>query len=174
MLSVGNDTFLGRYLSYMANQETALAFDCWCGLFCISSACGRHTYVARPRAPVYLNLYTILVAEAGTSRKSTSIRCVGSILSSLSGSAGMGNTWPVGMVDAKVTPEKLDEILHTRTEEFGSAQLCIIVPELAVFMGTERYIAHMPTLLTDLYDCPDKRFGGGTITRGSVAQSAVW
>jgi len=78
------------------------------------------------------------------------------------------------MVDAKVTPEKLDAILHTRTEEFGSAQLCIIVPELAVFMGTERYIAHMPTLLTDLYDCPDRRFGGGTIERGSVVQHNVW
>jgi hypothetical protein len=158
----------------MQHQETALQFDLWCGLFCISAACGRATYVARPRAPVYLNLYTILVAEAGTSRKSTSIRCVASILSTLVGTSNVGGDWPIGMVDAKVTPEKLDAILHTRTEEFGSAQLCIIVPELAVFMGTERYIAHMPTLLTDLYDCPDRRFGGGTIERGSVVQHNVW
>lgn len=86
----------------------------------------------------------------------------------------MDTDWPIGVVDAKVTPEKLDEILHTRTEEWGSAELCITVPELAVFMGTERYIAHMPTLLTDLYDCPAERFGGGTIARGSVVQHNVW
>jgi hypothetical protein len=78
------------------------------------------------------------------------------------------------MLDAKVTPEALDKLLHDRTATHGNAQLCISVPELAVFMGTERYIAHMPTLLTDLYDCPSARDGGGTIARGAVVQRDVW
>jgi hypothetical protein len=78
------------------------------------------------------------------------------------------------MLDAKVTPEALDKLLHDRTAVHGNAQLCITVAELAVFMGTERYIAHMPTLLTDLYDCPSERDGGGTIARGNVVQRDVW
>ena len=32
----------------------------------------------------------------------------------------------------------------------------------------------MPTLLTDLYDCPSHRHGGGTIARGECIQRNVW
>lgn len=166
---VPHDSFMGRYLSYMANQETAHAYDWWCGLWCISSAVGRSSYVARPRAPVYLNMYVILVGDSGVARKTTSVS-VARRGSSRAIHGRIGYT----ILDAKVTPEKLDEILHVNTEHSGMAQLCIAVPELAVFLGTERYIAHMPTLLTDLYDCPAERFGGGTITRGSVVQHNVW
>ena len=166
---VPHDSFMGRYLSYMANQETAYAYDWWCGLWCISSAIARRSYVNRPRAPVYLNLYLILVGDSGVARKTASVsvarRVVHNLLSTVS---------DLALLDDKVTPEKLDELLHNATEQHGNAQLCIAVPELAVFLGTERYIAHMPTLLTDLYDCPAQRFGGGTITRGSVIQHNVW
>ena len=166
---VPHDSFMGRYLRYMQTQETAHAFDWWCGLWCLAAACGRDTYVNRPRAPVYLNMFVVLVGESGIARKTTSvttaIRVVRSILS---------HRTDCGLIDAKLTPEKLDLLLHERTEEHGTAQLCIAVPELAVFLGTERYIAHMPTLLTDLYDCPSIRSGGGTIARGAVIQRDVW
>jgi len=58
--------------------------------------------------------------------------------------------------------------------QYGSSQLCITIPELAVFLGTESYIANMPTLLTDLYDCPENRHGGGTIARGECIQRSVY
>lgn len=153
----------------MANQETAHAYDWWCGLWCISSAVARNSYVNRPRAPVYLNLYLVLVGDSGVARKTTSVSISRRVVHSLLHTVG-----DLALLDAKVTPEKLDELLHNATEQHGNAQLCIAVPELAVFMGTERYIAHMPTLLTDLYDCPTQRFGGGTIERGSVIQHNVW
>ena len=153
----------------MANQETAYAYDWWCGLWCISSAIARRSYVNRPRAPVYLNLYLVLVGDSGVARKTASVSVARRVVHSL-----LRNVGDLAILDAKVTPEKLDELLHNATEQHGNAQLCIAVPELAVFMGTERYIAHMPTLLTDLYDCPAQRLGGGTITRGSVIQHNVW
>jgi hypothetical protein len=58
--------------------------------------------------------------------------------------------------------------------EHGNAQLCISVPELATFMGTERYVVHLPALLTDLYDCPDRYDSGGTIIRGKIHLRNVW
>lgn len=160
---------MGRYLTYMQSQETAYSFDFWSGLFCVSTACARNVWVDRPRAPVYLNMFTILVGESGRPRKSASITFAQRIIRQLT-----GPSQSVGHIDAKVTPEKLDELLHDRTLEHGSAQLCITVPELAVFLGTERYIAAMPILLTDLYDCPTARDGGGTIQRGKVVQRNVW
>lgn len=153
----------------MQSQETAYSFDFWTGIWCLSAACGRFAWIDRPRAPVYLNAYIILVGESGIARKTTSVRTATAIARSV-----IGRGTEIGLIDAKVTPEKLDEILHERTHDYGSAQLAISVPELAVFLGTERYIAHMPTLLTDLYDCPDARDGGGTLARGSVVQRNIW
>lgn len=163
------DSFMGRYLAYMRNQETALTYDIWCALWCIGTACARATYVDRPRAPVYLNMYAILVGESGIARKTTAVTTAAKIARTV-----VDRYNDIGFLDAKLTPEALDKLLHERTAEFGNAQLCAAVPELAVFMGTERYIASMPTLLTDLYDCPAARDGGGTIARGAIVQRNVW
>lgn len=167
---VPRDSFLGRYLTYMQTQETAYEYDWWAGLWCLSASIGRSVCVPRPRAPVYLNTFIILVGESGVARKTTSVatatRVVRTVLEWTAATRGL--------IDAKLTPEALDLLLHQRTEAYGSAELCIAIPELAVFLGTERYIAHMPTLLTDLYDCPDVRSGGGTIARGAVIQRNVW
>jgi hypothetical protein len=160
---------MGRYLRFMSRQETATAYDFWCGLWCLAGACGRDVYVARPRAPVYLNMYTVLVGDSGVPRKTTSVTTAGGLLRDVYRGHDV-----IGYLDAKMTAEKLDEMLHDRTLEHASAQLAIAIPELAVFMGTEHYIANMPTLLTDLYDCPSHRHGGGTISRGEAVQRNVW
>jgi hypothetical protein len=166
---VPRDSFMGRYLNYMEQQETAYAFDFWSGMWALACACGRLTYVARPRAPVYLNLYTILIGESGIARKTTSVGTAARLVRMLT-----SEDPELGFIDAKVTAEKLDGLLHERTLEHGSAQFCIAIPELAVFLGTEQYVANMPTLLTDLYDCPSHRHGGGTIERGEIVQRNIW
>jgi hypothetical protein len=163
------DSFLGRYLRFMSQQETAYAFDFWSGMWAVSCACGRLTYVARPRAPVFLNMYTILIGESGIARKTTSVSSAAKLVRVLA-----TEDKELGFIDAKVTAEKLDSILHERTMEHGSSQLCIAIPELAVFLGTEQYVANMPTLLTDLYDSPSHRHGGGTIERGEIVQRNIW
>ena len=165
---VPDNSFLGRYLAYMRRQETAYAFDFWCGIWSIAAACGRSTYVARPRAPVYLNMYVVLIGDSGVARKTTSVTFAGDLVRQVHIGGG------VGYIDAKITAEKLDDVLHDRTMEHGSGQLCVAIPELAVFLGTEQYVANMPTLLTDLYDCPSHRHGGGTIARGECVQRNIW
>ena len=160
---------MGRYLRFMERTETAYAYDWWCGLWALACACGRSIYVARPRAPVYLNMYTILIGDSGVPRKTTSVVTAGGLVRDLYAGKDM-----IGYLDAKMTGERLDQVLYERTLEYGSGQLAIAIPELAVFLGTEHYVANMPTLLTDLYDCPAHRHGGGTITRGATIQSKVW
>jgi hypothetical protein len=113
-------------------------------------------------------MYLVLIGDSGIARKTTSVSTAGNLVrATLEGS-------DVGYLDAKTTAEKLDDLLHERTMDTGSAQLCIAIPELAVFLGTERYTHNMPTLLTDLYDCPSHRHGGGTISRGACIQRDVW
>ena len=156
-------------MKYMQAQETAEIFDFYCGLWALSAVCGRNTYVSRPRAPVFLNMFIVLVGESGTARKTTSVRIATNIARTV-----IGGDNPIGLIDGKSTPEKLLDMLQERTMEHGTAQLCASVPELAVFMGTERYVAQMPILLTDLYDCPAAYEGGGTLARGKIVLRRVW
>ena len=166
---VPENTFISRYLRFMRRQETAFAYDFWSALWAVGAVCGRATHVARPRAPVYLNMFLILVGESGVARKTTSVSMAGGLVRAI-----LSADDEIGYLDAKMTAEKLDDLLHERTQIHGTAQLCINIPELAVFLGVERYLTNMPMLLTDLYDCPTHRHGGGTIIRGESIQRNVW
>lgn len=158
---VSEGTFLGDYLSYMSNSETPHAYDFWTGCWLLSTAVGRAVHVNRPRAPVYLNLFCILVAESGITRKSTAVREATNYARSLCSSGS-----PL-LITSKVTPEKLDELMVQQTKAEQDAAVSIAISELVTFMGKEKYVEAMPTKLTDLYDCPEVITGGGTLARGS-------
>lgn len=163
------DTFIGAYMAHMAEQETATDYDFWCALWLLSCAVGRSVIVDRPRAPVYMNLYAILVAHSGITRKSAAVGVARGIADDLYADDPM-----LQLIEGKSTPEKLERLLHERTIATGSAGVSIAVSELATFLGVERYNTTMPVLLTDLYDCPSVRRGEGSISRGSVSQSNVF
>jgi hypothetical protein len=156
---VGGDSFLADFLAYMSTQETPHAYDFWGGIYALSCAVGRGLVVARPRAPVFLNLFCIFVAESGTTRKSTAVREAMRFVRPLTGEENY-------LIEAKTTPENLESILHKQSKEFGKSQASIAISELVTFLGREKYNEQMPTLLTDLYDCPELRSGGGTISTG--------
>lgn len=155
------DSFIGRYLRYCEQSETPYAYDFWTACWLLSVACGRGIVVERGNASVYLNLFIILVAESGTTRKSTGVRRASSLARNLAGS-------PVSQlfIDSKITPEKLEFDLAMQTAEHGHAYATIAIDELVKFLGQEKYVKGMPTLLTDLYDAPEIRTGGGTLVRG--------
>jgi len=54
------------------------------------------------------------------------------------------------------------------------AQVLLIASELAAMLGRGSNIAGIPALLTDLYDCPDERIGGGTVHGGSINLKDVY
>jgi hypothetical protein len=161
------ETFVGQFLQYCENSETPRAYDFWTALWILSTALGRGIIVDRPGAPVYLNIYTILVAESGVTRKSTAVRRAVKFAREFCGEKNL-------LVESKITPERLEFDLTLQTLEHGSARATIAIDELVKFLGRERYVEALPTLLTDLYDCPELRTGGGTLIRGKSTLRNVY
>jgi hypothetical protein len=149
--AVKEDTFLHRYLQLCADTETPVAYDFTCGVYLLSCAIGRRVRVERPKAPVWLNLYAILCANAGTTRKSSAIRQCEHIFNA----AGYGQDFVT--VTSHATPESFARELGRQSAAKGSGEASIMVGELVTLLGRERYSMGMPGLLTDLYDCPTER-----------------
>lgn len=160
--AVKEGTFLADYLSYMSPLETPLAYDFWTGLWLISTAVGRNIVVNRPHAPVFLNLYVVLCADAGSTRKSTAVRRCEAVYSAARLSE-YGHP-----ITGSITPERLTEQLALQSTEHGNSAANIIISELVQFLGREQYAIAMPGLLTDLYDAPSirtiSRVGSGNHT----------
>lgn len=161
---VPSDTFISRYLELWYGSETPSAYDFWTACFLIGCATGRDVVVDRPLAPVHLNSYIVLVAESGVTRKSTAVRRVPRFLRHLGDEAIL--------VETRSTQEKLEFDLATQTEQHGTAKANIVIDEMVKFLGREKYAQNMPTFLTDLYDSPELRTGGGTLsgTRNSKSR----
>lgn len=163
--AVKEGTFLHHYLRYCSPLETPLAYDFWCGMWLLSTAMGRDVIVARPHAPVYLNLYTVLCADAGTTRKSTAVRRCEAVYRG----AGLDET--AFAVTGAVTPERLVEQMGVLSDRHGRAEVNLIVSELVTLLGKESYTIALPGLLTDLYDCPAIRDYSRVSTGRRVALS---
>jgi hypothetical protein len=140
--------------------ETPHAYDFWTAVWAMSVALGRNIIVDRGGAPVYLNLFCLLIAESGVTRKSTAVRHATNFAREFTGE----NTL---LIETKITPELLEERMHKQGNATGSSSAAISISELVTFLGREKYVSAMPTLLTDLYDCPSMRSGGGSLTSGS-------
>ena len=157
------DSFIGQYMEYMSYVETAESYDFWCALWAIGVGCGRDCFVDRPNSPVFLNWYIILAAESGTTRKTTAISAIKGIVSD-----------STRLITGKTSPENLELYLHDQTLKSGQATAHFAVGELVTILGREGYMATMPGLLTDLYDCPNERRSGGTIKSGEIIQKDVY
>jgi len=167
---IPDDSFIGKYLSYMDIGETPIDYDFWCALWLMSIACSRDLIIARPHAPVYMNWFIILTAESGITRKSSAVRTAKDIALALQ----LGDDMYFELIETKMTPELLETILNGLTKQHGYARAAICVSELVSFLGRERYTRSMPALLTDLYDSPSYRSGGGTISRGRTLLQNVY
>lgn len=163
-------TFLSKYMQYMDVQETPREYDFACGLWCLSVVLGRAVVVDRPRAPVHLNLYMILVSESGILRKSSSIRvATGIVRTFLSQQQSK-----MLLIESKITMGALLNELSRSSQAGNGAQVLLVASELAAMLGRGTNIAGIPALLTDLYDCPDERVGGGSLSTGSFNLKDVY
>ena len=151
------DTFLHDYMTYMQSQETPSIYDFMCAMWCLSIAVGRDCYVDRPRAPVRFNIYIVLSSDSGITRKSTSVRVATNLVRDfISGSVNR-----LILIESKITSGLLEYELQEATRKYGYAHVAISASELAAVLSRSSGISAMPALLTDLYDCPDTRLGGG-------------
>lgn len=159
---VAPDDFIGEYMAMMEGQETARAYDFWCAAWLLSVAIGRGCIVDRPRAPVFMNLYCVLTADSGVTRKSSAIRCAAEIAKDFAAKVKP----QVVLVDGPMSLEAFTETLALATEQYGESHAGLVVSELATSLGRGASVAGLPVLLTDLYDCPSSR-SGATLARGS-------
>ena len=169
LASVQSGTFLSDYMTFMEPQETPYAYDFWSGLWLLGLALGRDCVVSRPRAPVYMNWYMLLVAESGVTRKSTSVKFATKIARMFIERMDDEMT----LIESKTTPEQLESTLNDLTKDYGYAHVAISISELVTFLGRERYSMQMPGLLTDLYDSPRIRSGPGTIKGSNFYRKCV-
>ncbi len=147
---VKEGTFLHDYLYYMSRLETPLIYDLACGLWLLSTVVGRTLKINRPKAPVYLNTYFIICAEAGITRKSTAIRMAEQVLEKT-------NIPDLQLFTSSTTPEAMLDRMSIVSAQAGRTHAGILVSELVTFMGREAYAGGMPGILTDLYDAPQIR-----------------
>lgn len=160
-------TLIGAYLRHNEQSETPEIYDFWCAVWVIGNIIGRRMYVNRPRAPVFLNWYVILVAESGITRKSTAVRTATELVR-----AHMPKYAEI--IEGKTTPEKLEITLGLQTINKNNAHGIISISELVTFMGRDRSTMAMPGLLTDLYDSPTVRSSGGTVVGGAITMRNVF
>lgn len=157
--TVPKESFLGRYMAYMHDQETPTVYDFMCGCWALSIALGRDLHVNRPKAPVRFNMYLILVSESGVTRKSTSVRMATDLVRDYISRTSSR----LSLVESKMTAGLLQYELYEATRKYGYSHVAISASELAAVFQRSGGSHAMPALLTDLYDCPDARIGGGNV-----------
>ncbi len=155
------DSYIELFMSLLRDQETPSEYDFWAAVWTVGAVVGRSCYIDRPRAPIFFNWYVIICAESGMTRKSTVINFAFDLIKDCLPEATI-------VLQNKTTPEKLWAMMSAQSRDMGKSHVVINIPELVTFFGREGYAMGMPILLTDLYDCPDKRDGGGSLMYGSL------
>lgn len=153
------DSFIGRYCSFMQEMETPTSYDLWAAMWLLSNAVGRDCYVNRPRVPVRFNLYIILCADSGITRKSTSISYPSRIIHHLHRPGLL-------RIDSKIYPAKLLADAAEVSASYDRCHIAFSISELTSVLSKTGYMRDMPVILTDLYDSPTTRAGGGSLSLG--------
>lgn len=155
---VPDGSFIAEYMDAQADMETASAYDFWCACWLLSVGLGRDIRINRPRAPVYMNLYCILTAESGVTRKSTAVK----IATDIARQFIDVHADKMRLIQTATTIKRLLMQMNELTAQYGTAQVIISVEELVTVLGRRHY--EMPGFLTDYYDCPSSRTGADYVT----------
>jgi len=151
-----SDTYIGEYMRMMSAQETPLAYDFWCACWTIGVVLGRRYKILRPRAPVYMNSYMILVADSGITRKSTAVSAATRVVREYIDTYDRSTA----ILDGRVTAGMIMQTMVDMNNGGTDAQVALSISELAATMGRGSGAHEIPVLLTDLYDAPTFRRGG--------------
>lgn len=146
--------WLRDYHTYTLQTEPPTVFHFFAGATAIGAALGRRTFFDMGAYKIYPNLCTVIVAPSGRCRKTSACNLGISLVRRVEAAHILAD---------KLTPEAL----ITSFEGKESAVGLIYAPELAVFLGKQKYQEGMVPLLTALFDCPDS-WSSETIMRGQA------
>lgn len=143
--------WLHDYIQYTRNTEPPTVFHFFAGMAAIGSSLARNVFFDMGAYQIFPNLCVVIVAPSGKCRKTSACNI------------GVGLYRAVGghVLADKTTPEALVSAFQDRSSATG----LIYAPELAVFLGKQKYNEGMVPLLTALFDCP-KEWSSSTIMRG--------
>lgn len=151
---VPREGWLRDYVEYTRNTEPPTAFHFFVGATIVGSALARNVRFPRGGAPaIYPNLCTVLVAPSGKCRKTSAANLGVGLLRAVGGN----------ILADKTTPEAMVTAFQERSTTTG----LIYAPELAVFLGKQKYQEGMVPMLTALFDCP-KEWSSLTVMRGEA------
>jgi len=167
------DNWLTGYMEYTEQTESAKIFHTWTGLSMLSSALRKKVWFNFGRFKVYCNMYVVLVAEPGTTRKTQAISYGTRILNEVSSIITSADV---------ITREALLEDLEESADDaqledgkiFKHASLSVISREFESFLGQKKENTKMLVLLTDLFDCEELPFKYRTKRSGSNVAPAVF
>lgn len=155
------DGWIGDYIEWTRRTEPPTVFHYFVAATAIGATLGRRVFFDKGAYKVFPNLCVMLLAPSGRCRK-TSAANMGTSLYLKSGGTLLAD---------KTTPEAFIDALKL------SANALIYAPELAVFLGKQKYQEGMIPMLTALFDCPEewttKTIGRGETTLTHVAISAL-
>lgn len=143
--------WLHDYIGFTQNLEPPTVFHFFAGMAAIGACLTRNVYFDMGAYQIFPNLCTVIVAPSGRCKKTSACN------------VAMGLYRAVGghILADKLTPEALITAFQDRSSATG----LIYAPELAVFLGKQKYNEGMVPLLTALFDCP-KEWSSSTIMRG--------
>jgi len=149
------------YFELTRGAEPPSAFHFAASLTVLGAALERQVYVDKGFYKVYPNIAMVIIAPTGRCRKTSATNFA------LKFAREVG----VNVLSDRLTPEAVAEGLQGRDPAAG----IIYAPELAVFLGKQKYLDGMVPLLTSLFDAPDtwnsRTIGRGELTLADVALS---
>lgn len=153
--------FYDRYLTYTEHSEAPLAYHLFCSLVGIGVTVNRRVWFNMGYYKLFPNLGVILLGPSGI-KKTSAANIIIDMLQFLELSK---------IYSEKLTPEQLVEAMKEH------AQGIIYAPEMAVFLGRQRYMEGIVPLITRFMDCPDvwssETIGRGKTTLHDVAISSL-
>lgn len=153
--------WLAAYGEYTAENEAPEHFHMWVAMGMIAGASRRNVYLQMQHYDVLSNLFVVLVAPAGTARKTTALKIGRNLLKDVPG---------IHFTTKSSSPAALIKQMAELPEKDQQSLTCISY-ELGTFFSTNT--ADMVDLATDLYDGnPD--WDKQTISRGMEKITKPW
>jgi len=146
------------YHTYTLLSEPPAVFHFTCALACLGASLQRNVFFDKGYYKIYPNIAVVLIAPTGKCRKTSATNVALSLARAVN----------VNVLSERVTPEALVSGLAGRETASG----LVYAPELAVFLGRQKYLEGMVPLLTSLFDCPDE-WKSTTIGRGALQLKGV-
>jgi hypothetical protein len=142
-----------KYYEYTLGSEAPAPFHFAAALTTLGAALGRGVYFDKGFYRVYGNTAAVLIAPTGKCRKTSATNVA----------LGLARDVGVRVLSDRITPEALVTGLGGQEDAVG----LLYAPELAVFLGRQKYLEGMVPLLTSLFDAPEY-WESRTIVRGEL------